>query len=126
LPDNLSISQVTSEAFNILGERGIIRSTNQHGCSGCVHAHRTTADLITADDPAAVVGVDENRVVPDLADDAEGQGPAPAIDDLMEVDDDDDHHHHHHHHAPVRMVVMDGIVMGHQVSGNVDNQVDGL
>ena len=66
LPDKLSITEVTLEAFAILGECGIIRSPNRHECSECTHTYRATTDLIAAEDPAAVVGIDENRAVPTL------------------------------------------------------------
>jgi hypothetical protein len=75
--------------------------------------------MLTGDDPAGVVGVDENRAIPALAgpdanlairdaqiarDHAADQ--AQMGDVLMDERPD---------HAPVRMVVLDGIVMGHQV-----------
>jgi hypothetical protein len=80
------------------------------------------ADIITADDPAALVGVDEQREVPVL--DGEGadlavqdaarahlnaQNPQPASDD-MDVD-----------RGSVTMAVLDGIVMGPPVS--VSNKI---
>jgi hypothetical protein len=108
LQDNLSIHDVTAQAFSILGENGIIRSANQHECSECAHSYKATADIITGDDPAAVVGIDENRAVPALQGPEASDMPLAELpsepDDAMDVD-----------HAPVKMVVLDGIVMGHQV-----------
>jgi hypothetical protein len=111
LCDNLPIHEVTAQAFAILGEGGIIQSANHHECSECAHPFKAAPEFITGDDPAAVVGIDENRTVPAL------QGPAsdlPAAaaqsvpeEEAMDID-----------HAPVRMVVLDGIVMGHQVCRN--------
>jgi hypothetical protein len=119
LPDGLNIEEVTSQAFTILGEKGIIRSANSHQCSECTHAYKSTADILTGNDPAAVVGVDEHRDVPRL------QGPDAALatrdaaiarqaalhaqthpTENIQVDDE---------HAPVQMVVIDGIVVGHPV-----------
>jgi hypothetical protein len=119
LSDNLSIHEVTSQAFAVLGEHGIVRSANYHECSECTHPYKAIADHITTDDPAAIVGIDENRAVPPLqapANDLQEQEPTaiiqPAPDDAMDVD-----------HAPVRMVVLDGIVMGHQAREHLSNQL---
>jgi hypothetical protein len=115
LPDNLAIEDVTKEAFTLLGENGIIRAANQHSCGECTQHYRHTADTMPGVDPAAVVGIDENRVVPGLA-----EAAAPVISELanytstvdqipvqssndedMDVDS-----------AFVQMIVVDGIVMG--------------
>jgi hypothetical protein len=113
----LAIKDITKTAFQVLGESGIIRSADHHQCEECTHAHKATADILTGDDPARVVGVDENRAIPALAGpdanlaiwDAQiardrAAHQAQMDDVLMDLD-----------HAPVRMVVLDGIVMGHQV-----------
>lgn len=66
-------------------------------------------------DPAALVGVDENRAIPELvgeadqtamqiADQLERNSPMSSNESDMDVD-----------HAPVKMAVVDGIVMGPQV-----------
>jgi hypothetical protein len=117
LQDGLAIDEVTKEAFNVLGENGIIRVADGHQCSECTQPYKRTVDVITGEDPAALVGVDEQREVPVLV----GEGadlavqdatrarinalhPQPANDD-MEVD-----------HGSVTMAVLDGIVMGPPVS----------
>jgi hypothetical protein len=112
LSDNLSIDQITKQAFTILGEDGMIRSAEGHACSECTHKHKKDADVLPQIDPAGVVGVDENRNVPayagddidtqDSANDAGGQPEHNA----MNVDEPE--------HADVHMIVMDGIVMGHK------------
>ena len=117
--DGLSIDEVTREAFNVLGEDGIIRAADQHHCSECTQPYKAVADVITGDDPAALVGVDENRVRVLVGDGADlaAQDAAQArqqalnpegahVDDEMDIDD-----------APVTMAILDGIVMGPQVSG---------
>ena len=117
LHDSLTADEVATQAFEQLGESGVIRSANRHECSECTHPYKARADILTGDDPAAVVGIDENRAVPslqgegaDLAvrDAAEARQRARrqnvAVEDQMEVDI-----------APVQMVVVDGIVMGHPV-----------
>ena len=66
LQDGLAINDVTKQAFSILGENGIIRAADKHACKECTQPYKRTADIITGDDPAALVGVDENRAVPEL------------------------------------------------------------
>ena len=107
LAEALPIDQVTKQAFSILGEEGIIRSADQHSCSEFTHAYKKTAD-----DPAALLGQDENHIVPALEGDDEylaAQDAAQAIFNAQNAtsnDDDDDQR------APVKLVVMDGQVMG--------------
>jgi hypothetical protein len=62
----MSIEHATKEVFVQLGEDGVISATKNHSCSECTHEYKETADRITSDDPAAVLGVDENRDVPAL------------------------------------------------------------
>ena len=72
LPDGLSIGEVTQNAFTKLGNNEMITSAAGHFCSKCTHVYKKTADVITGDDPAAMVGMDENRAVPVLlGDDAD-------------------------------------------------------
>jgi len=102
-----------------LGESGIICSADHHQCAECTHAYKATADILTGDDPAGVVGVDENRAIPALA----GPDANLAIRDAQTARDraadqarmGDALMDERPDHAPVRMVVLDGIVMGHQV-----------
>ena len=46
LSDNLSIDEVTREAFAYLGERGRIRAANGHSCVECTQKYKPTADNI--------------------------------------------------------------------------------
>ena len=113
LKDGLPINDVTTEAFSVLGEAGMIRAADKHTCSECTQEYKAKADLIINEDPAAIVGVDENQRVPQLAEehipqisveDTDTSIRSPSADE-MDVD-----------HAPVKMVVVDGIVMGTTVS----------
>jgi hypothetical protein len=114
LKDGLPINEVTTEAFSVLGEAGMIRASDQHTCSECTQEYKAKADLIINEDPAAIVGVDENQRVPQLADEhvpleisdenTDTHMNSPPADD-MDVD-----------RAPVKMVVVDGIVIGTTVS----------
>jgi hypothetical protein len=121
LSEGLSIKEVTKGAFMTLGQNGVIRSAADHACDECTHVYKNTADVITGDDPAAIVGVDENRAVPvllgdnaDLAaqDAAQAQQHARdrggGHDEPMDVDNVPS--------AFVTMVVLDGVVMGPTVS----------
>jgi hypothetical protein len=112
LPEGLTINEVTKHVFKILGKEGIIRKADQHSCSECTHPYKSTADRIVNNDPAALLGVDENYVVPAL----EGEDADLAVQDAAQarlnvhnarnvVDRNDDK-------APVKLVVMDGQVMG--------------
>jgi hypothetical protein len=122
LRDGLAIDEVAKEAFEVLGENGIIRAADMHACSECTHTYKRTADIITGDDPAAMAGNDENRIVPPLVgehaaeaahdaaearENAQNQDPT-AIGQDMDVD-----------HAPVKMVILDGLVIGATVCVSV-------
>jgi hypothetical protein len=112
LNDPLNITEVTTQAFDILGEQGIIRAADQHACSECTQPYKKTSDAVM-DDPAAVVGVDENQAVPPLAEnnrDSPQPHPASPVshdnsDNAMDVDQ-----------RNVTMVVLDGVVMGPTVN----------
>ena len=108
--DNSSIQDLTRDVFAILGEQGGIRLADKHTCSECTQEHKSVADwLPVTNDAAAVLGVDENRAVPALNDDVpRGEtrhSPGPTDDDNMDVDVESEK-------KVVKMVVMDGIVMG--------------
>ena len=115
IQDGLAIDDVTKEAFEILGENGIIRAADQHACSECTQNYKKTADRITGDDPAAMVNNDENRIVPPLL----GEGAESAARDaavarenarnqvLTDTDENMDVDH-----PPVKMVVLDGLCVG--------------
>ena len=95
--DGLAIDEVTREAFNALGEGGIIKSGDQHSCSECTQKYRSTADVIVEANAneADMVGMEDRNQIND------DQGRMQEIDEVEEEA------------APVQMVVVDGIVMGH-------------
>ena len=86
--DNLSIDEVTKEAYYVLGESGVIRAANRHACKECKQKHRKVMNPQLDADSSAVVGMDE--------------GPTEIGQPIVQQSD-----------APVKMVVVDGIVMGH-------------
>ncbi|KAL4247229.1 CxC6 like cysteine cluster associated with KDZ domain-containing protein [Pleurotus pulmonarius] len=111
---NLSIDALVAAAYVELGDGGIVRSAVGHSCDECCHAFKDVADVIPRqpNDPAAVVGHDENHVVPDY----EGPDLDP---DAMQVDNNPAVVVEPagpiglaNNAADVRMVVIDGIVMG--------------
>jgi hypothetical protein len=112
LNDPLNITEVTTQAFELLGEQGIIRAADHHACSECTQPYKRRSDGVL-NNPAAVVGVDENRdISPFAGNDEVLAQPHPASpissnnsDDDMDVDNKN-----------VTMVVLDGIVMGPTVS----------
>ena len=81
LDEGLTIDQVTKKAFSILGEEEIVRSANQHSCSECTYTFKKTADRTLGDDPAALLGQDENHIVPAL----EGDNAVLAVQDAVQA-----------------------------------------
>ena len=120
LKDGLAINEVTKEAFEVLGENGKIQAANQHSCSECTHKYKSTPDIISDNDPATVVGVDEDSSVPALVVDG---NDAPSEDAILEPDQDatnntqisDDGDNMNIDYSPVKLVVLDGICMGPNV-----------
>jgi hypothetical protein len=124
LADRLPIDEVTKQAFQVLGEDGIIRSAEGHSCSECTHKHKSEADRIPeVHDPAALVGVDENHIVPALVNeddnnvDVEDEERTDSGDEAMDVDEpsgppSDPVHQMVTEYSDVTMVVLDGIVFG--------------
>jgi len=55
--DGLNIKEVTTQAFSLLGEDGIIRASEGHACAECTQKHKDMSDVVF-NNPAAVVGVD--------------------------------------------------------------------
>jgi CxC5 like cysteine cluster associated with KDZ transposases/CxC6 like cysteine cluster associated with KDZ transposases len=126
VPDKLSINELAKQAFNILGESGIVRSADGHACSECTHEYKHKADQIPAsDDPAGLIGIDENRQVPAFV--GENNDDPVNVDtsgqdsegELMQVDDEnpssmsiDQHTDVTMKQSYVNMIVIDGIVMG--------------
>ena len=120
--------QVTKEAFVQLGDNGVISATKNHSCSECTHEYKETADRITGDDPAAVLGVDENCEVPAfVGEDANlaaqdtaharsnAQFAAQANDDAMDVDQSSssspESSSSTESASPFTLVVVDGVVL---------------
>jgi hypothetical protein len=105
----------------------VIRAAEGHTCSECTHEYKREADEIPqANDPAALVGIDENRNVPAFVGDnddgemnVEHRPESSSEDESMDVDDSSDIEDPHSdplqeaaEHSPVQMVVLDGIVFG--------------
>ncbi|KIJ97619.1 hypothetical protein K443DRAFT_9758 [Laccaria amethystina LaAM-08-1] len=107
--DGLNIKEVTTQAFSLLGEDGIIRASEGHACDECTQKHKDTSDVVF-NNPAAVVGVDAtDDDIPAIAtapDEMEVEAPQIISDDEMDTDDIPN----------IKMVVLDGIVMGPQVN----------
>ena len=111
LNDPLNIKEVTTEAYALLGEQGIIRAADKHSCGECTQPYKKSSDVIL-NNPAAVVGVDDNEEVPPLAENAEIiDQPQPAS--PMSVDSSDDGMDINE--KTCTMAMLDGVVMGPQV-----------
>ena len=134
LSDGLPIAEVTKHAFRLLGSKGIIKCAEDHSCTECTHEYKATADTIRREDarqdPAALLGVDEHQDVPllqgenaDLA--AQDAAIARATQIGLEIEDVEmqgsdessaaSSDEPSNDFAPIKMVVLDGIVMGHTV-----------
>ena len=112
LEDGLAISQVTKQAFDILGEKGIIRVAEHHHCSECTQTYKSKPDQLSLYDPAATVGIDEDNLVPRLeinVGNTQQVGASQTVQSSEPIPVDSINH------ADVRLVVLDGIVMGPNV-----------
>jgi hypothetical protein len=102
--NNPSIADLTNHAYNSLGEKGGIRLSDGHACSECTQDYKATADYVPQNnDPAALLGVDNDGPVPALA----GGNP-----DIPIVPIQVPNAGATTTQSPVKMVVIDGIVMG--------------
>ena len=81
--DGLNIKEVTTQAYSLLGENGIIRAADQHACADCTQEYKKTSDVVF-DDPAAVVGIDiTDDNIPEMASNHEEvQVDLPQIPDI--------------------------------------------
>ena len=105
LKDSLAIDEVTKEAFEHLGQNGIILPARGHCCSECTHPYKRTSDLRASDDPAATLGVDEDHDVPALQNiNTSLRQSSSAESERMDVDNPVP--------SDVTMCVIDGIVFG--------------
>jgi len=100
--DGLAIDEVTKEAFEVLGQNGIIQAAKEHHCSECTHAYKRTSDIRASADPTATLG-DDNA--PALQNTRPSMGQSSSVEsERMDVD------------SPVArdvtMAVVDGIVFG--------------
>lgn len=106
LNDALNIKEVTTQAYSLLGENGIIRAADRHACPECTQEYKKTSDIVF-DNPAAVVGVDEDNDIPDLAEDAEvPENISASSTSDIPIDTAK---------RSIKLVVLDGQVMGPQV-----------
>jgi hypothetical protein len=92
LQDELSVEEVTKEAFEVLGANGIIQVSDGHSCSECIQEYKATADIISDPNPTAMDGSDS-------------ESSSVSDDEQMQIDK-----------AFVKLVVLDGIVTGPLVS----------
>jgi len=128
LPDRLPVAEIAKQAFNTLGEKGVIRSAEGHACSECTHEYKRKADeLPEADDPAGLVGIDENHQVPAyvgdndqiIVDEIADSEDTGSEEEPMEVDESSELDHPNSEQSKMEqdplnmnMAVLDGIVMG--------------
>jgi CxC6 like cysteine cluster associated with KDZ transposases len=123
----LQICEVTKEAFNLLGENGLIRAADQHSCTQCTQKYKATSDINISADSAAVAGVDNDQTVPPMVHsnpESSTSNSVPREDVQTDVMENEQ--------AVVKLVVMDGIVMGPQhcafdnCTGDLENAQSGV
>ncbi|TFK58063.1 hypothetical protein BDN72DRAFT_738364, partial [Pluteus cervinus] len=104
---NLSIDQVTEQAFELLGENGKIQAAEGHACSECTHPYKDTADRITANQPNStnLVGMNDDVEAPEPPSPEHTDAPLPSTSAVPASNDNS-------LAAPVKMVVVDGICVG--------------
>ena len=107
LNDGLDINEVTKEAFNCLGENGLIRTADQHSCLQCTQKYKATSDINNNADPAAVAEVDNDQAVSPMVN-SESSTSNFELEENVQSDVIENES------AVVKLVVMDGIVMGPQ------------
>ena len=109
LDDSLNIKEVTAQAFLVLGENGIIRVADKHACAECTQEHNQTSNVVF-DNPAAVVDIDATDddipAITSTHEEMEVDLPQIISDNEMDVDTIQN----------IKMVVLDGVVMGPQVN----------
>lgn len=111
IKDNLPIHDVTEMAYNILGEDGRVFAAVDHECNECSQPYKAKADVIPGQhtDPAALVDNDEGYEVPELANPRTHVVPEVVQNEADNSEHSDDMDIDM---APVKMIVLDGIVMG--------------
>ncbi|KDQ25433.1 hypothetical protein PLEOSDRAFT_1084987 [Pleurotus ostreatus PC15] len=113
--DNMAVKDLVTAAYEYLGDGGIICSAEGHSCDECCHAFKDVADVIPnqPDNPAALAGHDENHAVPEYAGPAVEDAEAMDVDDVPASDASEPAEGAAlSNPADVRMIVIDGIVMG--------------
>ena len=102
----MEIDEVTKEAFNILGENGLIRAANGHSCTQCTQKYKATSDINTNAGPTAVAGVHNVSSIVHSNPESSTSNVVPRED--VQTNDMENEP------AQVKLIVMDGIVMGPQ------------
>ena len=112
LPDELPIAEVTKCAFISLGE-SVTRSAEDHFCSECTHTFKQTADIITSNDPAALIDVDENCNMPALTREHTDLAVQDAVQARLNTETamDIDRSTSPDEETPLKLVVLDDVLM---------------
>jgi hypothetical protein len=114
LQDRLTIDEVTKQAFEILGEKGLIRSADGHSCSECTHNYKAQAERIPSDESllGRFDGNQETSAINTSRALQVHEEQAMDIDDSADEKSISTGNIGSDEYSPVKMVVVDGIVMG--------------
>src|SRR6266550_4677191 len=106
IDDKLPIDQVTREAFDGLGNNGIISDSLEHSCDECTQKYKARAEFIPNADHSATFGMEDVDVNVTAVEGSVGNVESE--------------------NGIVKMIVVDGIVMGHTVSSIVMHEENRL
>ncbi|TFK58893.1 hypothetical protein BDN72DRAFT_781447 [Pluteus cervinus] len=101
LEDKIRIKDITKGAYEMLGANGVISAATGHECSECSQPYRATPDVISGDG-SEIVGMDVNA----------GVAPPSTNTTTVQPDGDIEMEDGTVEQGLVKMVVVDGIVMG--------------
>jgi hypothetical protein len=116
LEDNLALDQITKQAFEVLGDRGIIRAADHHHYSECTQKYKAQTNQVLFYDAAATVGIDENQLVPRLEVEV---GDIQAYSNTQQAQSSNTAQTSADANADVTMAVVDGIIVGPTVHFSV-------
>jgi hypothetical protein len=98
--NNLPIDELTREAFNHLGSNGVIQPAHGHMCNECTQEYKERADVLPG-----------GQIDQDVGEEYHGSNGSVAS-----SEEEPQRNHQAQFTNPVKMVVVDGIVMGTLVS----------
>jgi len=118
LPDRLAIDAATKQAFSILGRNGIIQAGYHHSCNECVQPYKETANTLSEPDNSNPQ--DNNHIlilililIPKSNSSSNSDSNSDSNSNSnSDSDSDSESNPDNSNHGFVKMIVIDGIMMG--------------